>query len=75
MSVRCLPNPATIGVFGYLQDVPCTPASTHQASAAKICLSKSQGGLGVIDTVAWGKGAYCGLIFKILTNPDSLGVN
>ncbi|KAF5185219.1 hypothetical protein FRX31_025194, partial [Thalictrum thalictroides] len=44
----------------------------HHANQLVLKYSKDQGGLGMVDPKAWNKAAYCGLVFKVASNHESL---
>lgn len=38
----------------------------------RVTKNKMEGGLGITDVLAWNRGAYCRLIFKLLTDRESV---
>lgn len=46
----------------------------HNTSTEKVCKSKGEGGLSIRDPVIWNKGAYIGLLWKVIYREDSIWV-
>lgn len=63
-------------LFGkFLWEGSTLSKKTHQFSMDRVTKSKIPGGVGIIDVVAWNRGAYYGIIFKILSNKESMWTN